>query len=91
MTAKQSVQHGKLFPFDACDAWWAAYSNTPPPSRDWMHLAIRGILADLKDRRGIKQAFVGIDENTRIEIVNSLIEIIEEVLESEKLEVISIL
>lgn len=48
----------------------------PPPPTDWAHAAARGVLADLLDRKGIKHGFTDVEEDTRVEIVQSLAEII---------------
>ncbi len=74
--AKHSLRMGARFPYDAPDAWWNSRGDNPPPAIDKAHAAARGILEDLCDRRGIKRGFEGIDEETRIEIVASLAEII---------------
>lgn len=73
--AKHSLERGAEYPYDAPDAWWDSGKDTPP-AKDWAHAAARGILHDLCDRRGIKRGFEGIDEETRVEIVESLSAII---------------
>lgn len=52
------------------------YHGKPP--KDWAEVAALGVLADLCDRRGIKQELRPIrgDEDLSIEIVESLAEII---------------
>jgi hypothetical protein len=75
--AEQSINQGTEFPFDASDKWWNdSKDHYPPPAKDWAHVAARGILADLTDRRDIKRGFEGVDEDVRVEIVESLAEII---------------
>lgn len=77
MTAKQQLQFGQQYPFDAPDGWWNSATYTIPPVRvDWARRAARGVIEDLKDRHTIKHALSGIDEATRVEIVDSLAEII---------------
>lgn len=71
--AKRSLQHGDKFPFDAPDGWEV---GDPVPPKDWAHRAARGVLADLCDRRGIKWGFQEIDEDVRVEVVESLAGII---------------
>lgn len=75
-----SLQHGEKYPLDAPDAWWKGPAGQAPPlAKDWAHLAARGVIADLQDRGGIKQQLTQeIDEDTRVEIINSLAEIIRE-------------
>lgn len=48
------------------------------PARDWAHRAARGILADLSDRRGIKHELEMVDDDVRIELTESLAEIIRQ-------------
>jgi len=76
--AKHSLKHGNEFPFDAPDTWWNGDGKNPPKPTDWAHSAARGIIADLQDRRGIKQELHegSIEESVRSEIVNALAEII---------------
>ena len=74
--AKEALEQGAKYPFEANDKWWSGGGGSPPPAKDWAHAAARGILVDLQDRRGIKYSFVGIDEECRVEIVESLAEII---------------
>lgn len=57
----QRVEHGAAFPFDATRKWWHAAGMAPPPARDWEHKAARGVIADMKDRRGIKQELQPLD------------------------------
>lgn len=78
MTAKQRIEHGAEFPFDAPDSFWEVADSQPPPAKDDAYRAARGVLADLQDRGGIKYGFEGIDEETRIEIVESLASIIRQ-------------
>lgn len=73
----QTLSRGNAFPYDAKDEWWGTNPTPPtPPVVDWAHSAARGVIADLTDRGGIKYAFNDIDEDIRIEIVQSLAEII---------------
>lgn len=71
--AKHALEHGAQWPYDAPDS---RSSDIPPPAKDWAHAAARGVLADLTDRRSIKNGFRDIDEDVRVEIVESLAEII---------------
>jgi len=45
---------------------------------DAAHLAAQAVIADLTDRRDIKRGFENVDEDTRIEIVQTLAAIIRE-------------
>ena len=75
----KALQFGNEYPYDAPDRWLAYEGETTlpaPHSKDWAHRAARGIIADLKDRRGIKHGFENVDEETRSEIVSSLAAII---------------
>lgn len=75
--ARSRIQHGNEFPYDAPDDWWNAEEViTPSPPTDWAHSAARGILADLEDRRGIKNELHNIDEQVRVDIVQSIAAII---------------
>ena len=74
--AKITLRRGAKYPYDAPDAWWESDGNNPPQSSDWAHAAARGVLADLQDRGGIKHGFANIDEQIRVEIVESLAAII---------------
>lgn len=67
---------GAMFPFEAPDAWWKEGGLPPPAAADWAVAAARGVLANLQDRRSIKQGFIEIDEDVRTEIVASLAAII---------------
>lgn len=81
--AKLRLSHGAMFPFDADDAWWGSDgANDPPPANDWAHAAARGVLADLTDRRGIKQELDGIDEDVRKELIATVADIIRTANES---------
>lgn len=72
MTARFSYEHGQEFPYDRPDE---DYEHARP-AEDWAHKAARGVLADLTDRRGVKNGFSRVDEDTRIEIVDQMAEII---------------
>lgn len=81
--AKQSIRLGAEYPYDAPDAWWNGDEETEPPaSTDAAHLAARAVVADLKDRRGIKNGFSNVDEDIRVEIVDRLAEIIRQAMSS---------
>jgi hypothetical protein len=77
--AAHSLKNGGKVPYDAPDSWWDATDNSEPPSpKDMAHAAARGIIADLTDRRGIKNGFKQVDEQTRKEIVERAAEIIRQ-------------
>lgn len=76
---KQRLDHGSKFPYDAGSNFWEGDGNsTPPQALDWAHAAARGILADLLDRRGVKYALEEVDHDVRVEMVESLANIIRE-------------
>lgn len=81
MTNKELAEHtliqGANFPYDASDKWWLGDGNNPPKAKSWAHAAARGVIADLKDRKGMKNAFSDIDEVTRAVIVEALADIIK--------------
>lgn len=84
MTKKQAryrLEHGARFPFDASDKWNNTINPKPLATKDWAHAAARGIIADLKDRGGIKHVLDAIDHVTRKEMVTTLAEIIREAFE----------
>lgn len=66
---------GDKYPFDSDEC-----EGNAPAARNWQHRAARGILADLCDRRGIKQGLNGIDLDIRKEIVEKHIKIINDAL-----------
>lgn len=66
-----SLKRGDQYPYDAPDEY-----ETPPPAKDWAHRAARGVIADLCDRRDIKHSFGGVDEDVRVDLVETLADII---------------
>lgn len=80
--AKISLELGARYPYDAPDDWWSNGQSATLPATDKAHEAARGILHDLQDRKGIKTAFLNIDEETRKEIIDSLAEIIRQAYQS---------
>jgi len=73
--AERTLATSARYPYDAGDAWWHR-AGDPAPAEDWAHAAARGVLGDLTDRGGIKHGFNGIDQDVRVEIVQSLADII---------------
>lgn len=65
--AMRSLENGEKYPYD-----------DSVPLADWAHAAARGILADLSDRRGIKNGLNDVDDGVRAEIVSALSEIIRQ-------------
>jgi hypothetical protein len=63
MTPEFALKHGADFPFDAPEGWgepdWE--KRDPLPPKDWAHAAARGVLADITDRRGVRQALDDVD------------------------------
>lgn len=74
--AEFCLKHGAELPYDASDKWWASDGMPAPKADDWAHAAARGVLADLEDRRGIKWELEKVDEETRVEIIQSIAAII---------------
>ncbi|MBI6727477.1 hypothetical protein YA0089_28060 [Pseudomonas viridiflava] len=72
------VEHGAAYPFDATKKWWQSSVKSSPPARDWAHAAARGVIADMTDRRGIKQELQVLDHKTseRTAFVSDLANII---------------
>lgn len=66
------LKSGNEFPYDRPDR----EDEPVRPLTDWAHAAARGVLSNLTDRRGIKWSLQEIDEEVRIEIVDSLADII---------------
>jgi hypothetical protein len=73
--ARHSLKRGAEYPYDSSVD---TSVEKPTPATDWAHAAARGILYDLNDRSGIKQAFRGVDPEIRVEIVASMAEIIRQ-------------
>jgi hypothetical protein len=73
MSAKGSLIRGDSCPYDGDED-----GVVPAGTRDWAYRAARGVLADLSDRSGIDNELSAIDEDTRVEIVVSLADIIRE-------------
>ena len=78
MTTKQRLKHGNSFPLDAPDSWWESTGDNPPLPIDKAHATARGVIAELQDRRGIKNGFDNLDEDIRKEIVEKLADIIRQ-------------
>lgn len=84
---ERDLESGASFPFDAPDEWMERDDRDlpPPPAVDWAHAAARGIIANLRDRRGIKQELqiYNIDEDVRAEIVTAIAAIARKAAEAE--------
>jgi hypothetical protein len=79
LRAAQSLENGGEYPYDAPDEWWYSCGEIEAPApKDMAHAAARGIISDLTDRRGIKNGFARIDEDTRKQIVERAAEIIRQ-------------
>lgn len=73
VSADAAIQQASKYPYDATDAWNERPLSTPfPRPIDKAHLAARAVIADLEDRRGIKNGFNDVDEETRSHIVKVL-------------------
>lgn len=80
MSASFYLRHGNLYPYDA-DGDGAFRSAED----DWSLRAARGVLANLCDRRGIKQELEQVDRETRAEMVRDLADIISLAAREERL------
>lgn len=69
---QRTLELGEKYPYDG-----------PGKSKNWAHLAARGILADLQDRRGIKHEFNEVDEDIRKEIIQTMASIIKKAYETD--------
>lgn len=65
--AQNSLKMGEEYPYDGSGK-----------CKDWAHLASRGILADLQNRKGIKHELRNVGEQIRKEIVCAMSDIIRE-------------
>jgi len=72
---------GYLSPYDASDEWWESDDDAKgfPEPKDWAVVAARVVISNLRDRCGIKNGFMRVDEQTRVEIVNTMADLIREV------------
>lgn len=66
--ASVNIEYGNLHPFDA----------SAGDSTDWMHMAARGIIADMQDRPELASALDGMDDAARTEFVSAMMDIIQE-------------
>lgn len=74
------VERGASFPFDGSDEFWSTDETfQADPARNWVHAAARGIMSDVRDRRGIKQSFQIFEwlEADRVKLISDLSGIIE--------------
>lgn len=77
------LQQGDKYPYDVSDAHgWAG--EAPPPSKDWAHRAARGVIHNLQGRGGMDACFADVEEEDRVELVESLAGIIRLACELEK-------
>ncbi|MCP5059002.1 MAG: hypothetical protein GY937_20045 [bacterium] len=77
MKPEHCLEHSAKFPYDASDAWWKDREKAPyPEGASWWYKAARGVIADLWDRHTIKWGFNNVEEKTRVDIVDSLAEIV---------------
>jgi len=68
MNAKQTIEFAREYPFD---------ERAPT---DAAHLAALAVLADLSDRRSISAQLESLDDDIKTEIVDTLTEIIRQVI-----------
>lgn len=82
--ARYCLDRGARLPYDALDKWLELPEHDeidsegppPPPPVDWAHAAARGVVQELKGRSGLDDILGQLDEETRVEIVSKLAEII---------------
>ena len=67
--AEWALKHGAEFPYDDD-------SDKPKPATDWAHAAARGVIADLTGRKGVGNELEEIDAEIRIEVIETLSDII---------------
>lgn len=78
MSAASKLVAGDKYPYDAPDDWWRDGDSLPPPPTDWAHRSARGVISDLTDRRDIKRGFENVDEDIRVEIIETIASIIRQ-------------
>lgn len=71
--AEWSLKQGERVPYDYDKKFCA---GCPQPAKDCAHLAARGILANMTDRKGIANGFENIDYDVIVEITESIANII---------------
>lgn len=71
MEINSNLIHGDKYPYDT-----NGEAGVPP--KDWAHRAARGVLANLSDRSGVGSALSDIDLDIKVEIVETLAEIIRD-------------
>lgn len=82
--ARYCLNRGMRLPYDASDEWLELPEHDeidsegppPPPPVDWAHAAARGVVQELKGRSELDDILEQLDEETRVEIVSKLAEII---------------
>jgi hypothetical protein len=67
MSAESSLELGNEYPYD---------EESEIENPDWAHKAARGVLNDLGGRGGVGNELDSVDSETRLEIVESVAEII---------------
>ena len=64
------------YPYDVPDGWADDPNRQPAAYEDWAHRAANGAVQSLQCRQGFDDVFHGIEEDTRVEIVSELAEVI---------------
>ena len=74
---QRALAMGAEYPFDA-RAEWDEHGDrvSPPPPVDWAHAAARGVIADMSDRRGLRDLLDSVQRDVRVNIVQSIADII---------------
>jgi hypothetical protein len=78
-TAQRQLAHGSKYPYDG--------GSEAAPAIDWAHVAARGVMADLLDRRGVKWELEKVDLDVRADIVTAVAAIVRAALASRPAEV----
>lgn len=73
--AEAKLKFGHKYPFDLGDKLPDG-SYPPFDWGDWATYAARGVVAELEGRHTIKHGFENVDEQTRLEIIKSISDII---------------
>lgn len=71
--ALNDLDYGNVYAYDAL---WSDEDGYEPTDGDWAVKAARGILYNLSDRRGIKHELKTVDHDVRVEMVQTIADII---------------
>ena len=74
--AERMLVLGDKYPYDVPDGWADDPNHQPVAHEDWAHRAANGAIQSLQCRQGFDDVFHDIEEDTRVEIVSELAEVI---------------